>query len=551
MVKFNGTTTLIEVLKHNLKDLERANILNLKKDVIVDLALYAINIQSPCNNLQENIKQAEELLSKRVDALEQSLINKIDVISKNPTHDNVASYKSLPENLKDSPGHTNTTKSLHQIVDCDHIQHSTENFIDEDAESELIETLEKLDFKQENGHGVFSYGEQYKYTNSKSEKPEEMPPLLKALRDELSRQFPEDSVPTQCLINRFEGPESFLPTHCDDEKTISPNSKIYTISLGTSSKIKYTNLHTGEQRNFHPNGRSLYVMTRKSQGIWSHGIEKSADFQGVRYSITFRTVGKQYNRSTVILGDSHTKYLKFGVGTGTFGYNMPGTRVFAPLIEQLDPQECIGYSNIIIHCGINNIKGHGVNVPNCVDRLICKVETIRALCPKSKITINPILPTKSQSLNDRCKHFNKLLNKLLLDFIDSTRDHQLHYLNFDVFVDLRSNLLRDDLGRFKNPHDPIHLGSEGVQLLVKLIKDRVCGSRVDGRPYAGVSSVNSGRVRAQHGVSSMNRGSTNRGRVQNDVRRADSVNRVGRESMMAAPITTSDEFPVLSQQLES
>ena len=266
-------------------------------------------------------------------------------------------------------------------------------------------------------------------------------------------------------------------------------------------------------------------MTRKSQGIWSHGIEKSADFQGVRYSITFRTVGKQYNRSTVILGDSHTKYLKFGVGNGTFGYNMPGTRVFAPLIEQLDPQECIGYSNIIIHCGINNIKGHGVSVPNCVDRLICKVETIRALCPKSKITINPILPTKSQSLNDRCKHFNKLL----LDFIDSTRDHQLHYLNFDVFVDLRSNLLRDDLGRFKNPHDPIHLGSEGVQLLVKLIKDRVCGSRVDGRPYVGVSSMNSGRVN---------------GRVVKGEKRPGNVR-------MMATTTAINEFPALSQPSES
>ena len=80
----------------------------------------------------------------------------------------------------------------------------------------------------------------------------------------------------------------------------------------------------------------------------------------------------------------------------------------------------------------------------------------------------------------------------------------------------------------------------------------MCGTRVDGRLYTGMSSMNSGRVmRAQHGLRRMNLGSMNSGRVPNEVRRPDSVNRVGSESMMAAPITTSSEFPVLSQQLES
>ena len=45
--------------------------------------------------------------------------------------------------------------------------------------------------------------------------------------------------------------------------------------------------------------------------------------------------------------------------------------------------------------------------------------------------------------------------------------------------------------------------------------------------------------------------SMNRGRVQNEVRRDDSVSRVGSESMLAAPITTSDIPSSPSKQAQS
>ena len=47
----------------------------------------------------------------------------------------------------------------------------------------------------------------------------------------------------------------------------------------------------------------------------------------VRYSITFRIVGSNNKNGTVILGDSNTKYFKFGTDQRTFGYNLPGERV--------------------------------------------------------------------------------------------------------------------------------------------------------------------------------------------------------------------------------
>ena len=318
------------------------------------------------------------------------------------------------------------------------------------------------------------------------------------------------------------------PEHCDDERTIAPNSDIYTISLGVTSTLKFNNLYSGKQEILSIKDRSLYMMSRKSQAVWAHGIEKSAEFQGVRYAITFRTVGKRFNRSTAILGDSNTKHLKFGKGKGTFGFNMPGETVYTPLIDHLDPWKCVGYSNIIVHCGVNNIKNHSANVPEAVDKLIRKVEAIKSLCPNAKLTINPLLPTRSDLINAKAKQFNTLL----FNYMDRKADPLIQALNFDVFVDERSHLLKSELGRY-NHYDILHLGSVGVRLLVKLVKVRVCGSRVDGRAYSSVNSMNSERVQGR------------RGTVRSERSRESGMN------MMRAATTTSNEFPALSQHTES
>ena len=313
---------------------------------------------------------------------------------------------------------SHTIKLNHEKVNSQYISKHSEDFISKTNESELLDYCKTLNFKPENGHGVCSFGEEYTYVNSKSERPKDIPAPIKALIDELVKECPDASTINQCLINRYEGPESFLPRHCDNERTIAPNSHIYTFSIGTDSIISFSNLHPGEQRTLSTKGRSLYAFSRKSQAVWSHGIEKSAEFQGVRFSITLRTIGKRYNRSTIILGDSNTKNLKFGEGTGTFGFNMPGEQIYTPLIEDMDPWACVGYNNVILHCGINNIKNHNANVQHCADKFINKLEEIKAWCPNSKITINPILPTKSGSLNIKARQFNRFL----FEYMDRKQD---------------------------------------------------------------------------------------------------------------------------------
>lgn len=528
-MKFTSSTTLTEVLKHNLNELERSNIINLKKDVIADLTVYTINklykppspsklvvdpamtkLQSLCKNLQDQISRTEASLLKRAAGLEESISKKVTDIQQN---------LQSPQ----SP-YFNTNSNKPENVTSEHIVRHTENFIDEQCKKELLEFCTKLDFRSENGHGVVSFGEQYNYSRSQSDVPESIPTVVQSIIEKLLPDFPDAGTINQCLINRYEGPDSYLPRHCDDEQSISPTSSIFTFSIGSPTTVRFNNLNSGDQRDLTVNDCSLYVMSRRSQAFWSHGIEKSADFQSVRYSITLRTVGKRFNRSTIIQGDSNTKYLKFGKGKGTFGHYMPGETKYTPRIEDLDPSACIGYSNIIVHCGINDIKYNGCNVEECAKRLINKVEAIKSLCPKSKITLNPLLPSKSDFLNARATQFNRIL----FHYIDTRHDNLLQTVNFNVFQDEKSWLLKEDLGRFNNSRDLIHLGSSGIRLLVTIVKERVCGSRVDGRSYAGVTSGNRGMKRV--------------GSVR--------VNRVSM-NMMINPPTASDTLPAPSQQVQS
>ena len=173
--------------------------------------------------------------------------------------------------------------------------------------------------------------------------------------------------------------------------------------MGNSCKLTFKNLISGKEKTLDAKGNSLYVMSRKSQTNWCHGIEKSTEFDGTRYSITLRTVGSRYTKSSIIMGDSNTKYLKFGKGKGTFGYNMPGEAIYAPTLDMLEPVNCIGYNNIFLHCGINDIKQHDSDVQECAERLIETVERIKIFCPKAKIFIHPLLPTKSLRLNVKAK----------------------------------------------------------------------------------------------------------------------------------------------------
>jgi hypothetical protein len=148
-------------------------------------------------------------------------------------------------------------------------------------------------------------------------------------------------------------------------------------------------------------------------------------------------------------------------------------------IDKLDPTLCVGYKNIIVHCGVNNIKNDGGNVKYWANELNKKLKTISELCPYAKIIVSPILPTRSSLLNERAMEFNRFL----FGYCDT--NSRIGTLDFNSFVD-EDGLLNQQFCRYKKPDDPIHLGSNGIFKLSRAFAHKIFGSPVDGRSFSDV-----------------------------------------------------------------
>ena len=240
--------------------------------------------------------------------------------------------------------------------------------------------------------------------------------------------------------------------------------------------------------------KSLYIMSKASQNTWSHRIEPDGSIgeDCIRYSLTFRSVGQSFKNSTVLLGDSNSKYLRFGSDKGTFGEKMPGKRVETYHIGDIDPSVCMGYRNVIILAGINDLTGTSKgrkstdpapdNIKAYFNRLTLKLEQIQALCPSSNIYLSPILPTKSMLFNNRAMK----MNDRLLTYTTKINP-RIRLLGFGDFVG-RDGLLMREYGSFKNPGDPLHLGQTGIRKLAQIYIDVIFRPKVDGRSYSSALS---------------------------------------------------------------
>ena len=351
-----------------------------------------------------------------------------------------------------------------------------ENFAPDLHES-LMDLCNELEFTAEGGHRVSSQGASYQYwkhvLNNKNSKGTAMHAIIIALINQIKAAYPNCPVPNSCLINMFDGPTAYLVEHEDNEKCLDPTSNIYTLSLGDIMNILFSSSlkKDADTLEFTPNSGSLYVMSVASQALWRHRIEQSAEFTGKRLSITLRTVDERFRKSTVILGDSNTKYVNFGQGNGSLGYGVPGKRVEAMKVSQIDPLSCAGYSNVIIHCGLNDLKANRPEPQAVFDHLLTVTQSIRLVCPRARICVSPILPSKMPIFNETALAFNKLL----FSHIESEAKPCVTSLDFNCFLDYRSGCLINELGRYMSP-DPFHLGRDGYRLLANTFKNMILGS---------------------------------------------------------------------------
>ena len=394
-----------------------------------------------------------------------------------------------------------------------------EEFVNDSEVLQLNQFLSTCSFKKEKSHSVASYGTPYDYNGAKS--ATNVPPIPDALQplfnkvNELQKKlfhekYPEHSgmrdpppapVINSCLINMYDGPESYLPKHSDREVTISPESSIFTLSLGQSCTIKFVEQSSGAESSHVCSDKSLYHMTRRSQEVFCHSIDKGS-ISDVRYSLTFRSVDWRNRNSTCLIGDSNTGQLRFGAcKRGSFGELMPGQRFWAPKIENIDPTACMGYNNVVIMCGINDIKHAEIqcekHVADMYSVLKNKIKQIHNLSPRSNILICRLLPTKDRGLNRKVITFNHLIYRDLLHTCSRVRVVE----GFHKFADHR-DLLADGLSKTydrRGAPDLLHLNGFGVRILASLIKNSIFtrlhggvdkrrhSGRLDGRLFSDAS----------------------------------------------------------------
>ena len=164
------------------------------------------------------------------------------------------------------------------------------NFVDETAAANISTFLQSSTFSDKNGRSTLSFSAQYSYVGSKGDHGQtEFPDVLKPIVDKINKlqkriyyehhrklkafeHLHPATVIKSCLVNKFDGPESFLPRHSDNETTAHPESSIFvTISVRESCTIKFSDTGAESAPGSESSSElscdhlSLYHMTRKSR----------------------------------------------------------------------------------------------------------------------------------------------------------------------------------------------------------------------------------------------------------------------------------------------
>ena len=358
-----------------------------------------------------------------------------------------------------------------------------ENAIEAELKDRLLEFVESTNavFKPVgDSRDVIYLGEYgYWYTGAYHEAartPEVVQDLLEAVRPCLTNS---KAWMNSCLITRYKSGADNIPLHRDDEAFIDPTSEILSVSIGAERSIQFVDNTESREESIMLADCSAYVMSRKSQAFWRHGIptqeseseSQSSDSQ-VRYSFTFRHLAPYFKNSTVIIGDSNTKNFEFGVKRGQFGRWLPGKRIKASKVQDIpEPVEIGPYRNIIIHTGINNITDRESmkSILCCLKR---KCDRIQLTYPHAKLHLSLLLPTKSTYANARVSELN-------------SRILELSYTRKNTFIIDNSNLGNDrgclppEMGRYIGERvkssDIVHLGRRGISKFCANIKHCIVG----------------------------------------------------------------------------
>ena len=517
--RFDDYQNRIEQIDKNcdniLCDIAALNNNTNSEPIPISTGISESDISDICNKINDSIDSKlgknNEIITDKIGKLNSKLskLTPIDVISEQCVDNNVISekFKCDLENLNElTTSNTKTLNDIKSIISdseipyklssaqgglaqnnittspyikdptpiCEPYVKYTENVIS----AELREKLQTFVTDNENKFCTIGdcrevlyfgeYGYRYSGTYHKPcETPEVIQDLLDSVRPQLSNQ---SEWMNSCLINRYSNGTQFIPPHRDDEAYIDPESEIITVSIGCTRSMKFVDNMSTVNKELPLTDSSVLITNRFAQDFWKHGIDHDDSITEARYSFTFRHLSPSFANSTVIIGDSNTRYLKFGAEQGKFGHRMPGKSIPAMHIEEIPRPELIGpYRKVVIHTGINNLKSRNrKSNKTLIDELESKCDDILNMYPRCKIYLSMLLPTKLNSLNYIIREYNNRL-------VDMAYSHRnIHLIDHPDFSGDEGHL-KDALGRFidgkPNATDIVHLGMKGIRLFAVQIKE--------------------------------------------------------------------------------
>ena len=378
---FPESMTKIENLSVNLR-----HFLGFNTEKPETQQLLLSNIENGLSELINKSRKLEDSIDKNegmLKSLEESIIN----YSKQ--HTNTKNYVSDPASTSTSNSHIRNNKYdtttapfsigasgqriIHKMFPISdnptkYIEEINENFLPNELRETLSQYLHNSSeiFSKSGLCETVSFGQHYKTASAKGKKNNlDIPTPLMAVIDHIHESCVQ-SCPTgrtyelnSVTITKYTGSGTRYPESSDNDPNINPDSNIFTISLGDSYPVTFRDKCTGEAVEVVVSDNSLYSMSLKSQYYWTHKIDIPVKSEtSVRFAVTFRSVNRRNRNSVLVVGDSNTHHVYFHHEKyrSDLGKEIYGRRIKAYTINEINHFDCVGFQNVMVQAGLNNIK---------------------------------------------------------------------------------------------------------------------------------------------------------------------------------------------------
>ena len=428
----------------------------------VDFSTFESNISDTLSKHMEELNKSNnfafEAIQDQVKRLEELIPKTASSMPPHVSHQNAQKPSSPATKLNIDP----YTELIPKFVTEDNPKSALYNYLSSESNK----------FSYEGERSILYYGEHDYLYSGIIHHAKEPPEIIGSIMSKINETYPNKKV-NSCLVTRYVSGEEHCPPHSDDEGEIAPESNIYTLSIGAERHMVFESIDNADNNKTElilPHG-SLLVFSRLSQAAFKHSIPVDTTITNTRFSLTFRSIAPYNVNSTVILGDSNTKYFNFGDSPKeSFGKWMPGKLIKCSRIESIPPPSDIGsYKNIVIHTGINDVKFSSPScIPDTLKLLERKCKAIIDVFPSSNVYVCPLLPTKDHRKNTNVVNMNMGITELS----EKYSNIKLMSNYYELFSNPHG-LMKPALGRFQSGQlsdDDIHLGRLGIKLLVKCLK---------------------------------------------------------------------------------